>query len=347
MENIRINFIKTIYWITDRRNSVFLIACLAIHAFYAYLFYSLGIYILMALNICSCCFYCYYLFLKRDTSEDAMLSTYFEILLFSVLSELALGSEYGFFLYIIGMSATVFYLLPSFGNKRFLYQSSGVALVLVLEYVISLGNIHFEQLQKAAGPYQTMIFLINIAVTATIVLAAGFFYSKEIENVWDSLNYNTNHDVLTNLYNRRFFENEIARISKITENSFVICMLDIDFFKKVNDTYGHEAGDAVLVEVAARISEAAGKDNLAVRWGGEEFILYFPDRQRDQVYPEIEDLRKRIEGMTIQTEGQEIHVTITAGIAMGLSYENYESTIKVADDKLYIGKQQGRNRVIV
>lgn len=325
---------------------LFLVACLLIHAVYAYVFCTFGIYFLTALNIFSCFFYSIYLFVKRDTSENSMLATYFEILFFSVMSELALGPDYGFFLYIIGMSATIFYMLPSYDNKRFLYQSMGIALVLVLEGIIILAGVHFEEVQKMAEAYQPMIFLANIGITASIVLASAFLYSKEIESVWDTMNYNMNHDTLTNLYNRRFFEDEIRHIPEERREKFAICMLDIDFFKKVNDTYGHEAGDEVLISVAACLNETAGDENLAVRWGGEEFILYFPNKQREQVYSIIEDLRSKIEGMLIKTAGQEIHVTVTAGIASGLADSNYEKVIKSADEKLYIGKQRGRNQVI-
>lgn len=346
MESLKISFIRIIGWITNRRNLLFLIACLVIHAVYAGVFFALGIQFLTVLNIFSCCFYFFYLFIRRDTSERSMLATYFEILLFSVLSELALGPDYGFFLYIIGMSATVFYLLPSYVNKRFLYQFIGIALVLVLEGVIILSGIRFAGIEKKAAPYQPMIFLANIGITASIVLVAAFFYSREIEAVWDTLTYNMNHDALTGLYNRRFLENEIRHATD-RQGEFVISMMDIDFFKKVNDTYGHEAGDEVLVKVASCLEETARDDNLAVRWGGEEFIIYFPDMKREQAYLAIEELRKQIEDMVIRTGGQEIRVTITGGIAAGMPGSSYEKVIKSADEKLYIGKQQGRNRVIV
>lgn len=347
MEKLKINFVRTIHWITDRRNLIFMIACLVIHATYAYVFYSLGIQFLTGLNIFSCCFYFFYLFIKRDTSEKSMMATFFEILFFSVMSELALGPDYGFYLYIIGMSATVFYMLPSYVHKRFLFQFIGIALVLVLEAAIIFQEIRFEEVQRMARAHQPMIFLANIGITASIVLAAAFFYSKEIESVWDTLKYNMNHDTLTNLYNRRFFEDKIKRIPERKRKEFVVCMLDIDFFKKVNDTYGHKAGDEVLVHVSSCIQETAGEENLAVRWGGEEFILYFPNGKREQVYREIERLRRRIEEMVVKTEGQEIQVTITAGIASGVPDSNCENVIKSADKKLYIGKKQGRNRVIL
>ncbi len=347
MEKIKIRFIRTINWVTKHRNKLFLIACLAIHAVYAGLFHWAGIWFLTALNLFSCCFYFFFLVIRRDTSERSMLAAYFEILFFSVMSELALGPDYGFYLYIIGMSASVFYLLPSYVNKRFLYQSAGIALVLILEAVMMLTGIHFDGIRSAAGPYQPAVFLGNIGITATIVLAAAFLYSKEIEAVWGSLNYNMHHDALTDLYNRRFLEDEIRHLPEEKRTEFVICMMDIDFFKKVNDTYGHEAGDVVLTRVASCLKDTAGEDNMAVRWGGEEFILYFPGMKKDQAYRITEQLRRRIEDMVIETDGKKIRVTVTGGIAAGLPGSNYEKVIKRADEKLYMGKQQGRNRVIL
>ncbi len=90
MEKIKIRFIRTINWVTEHRNKLFLIACLVIHAVYAGLFHWAGIWFLTALNLFSCCFYFFFLVIRRDTSERSMLAAYFEILFFSVMSELAL-----------------------------------------------------------------------------------------------------------------------------------------------------------------------------------------------------------------------------------------------------------------
>lgn len=346
MEIIKVKLINSINWITSRRNHLFLIACLLIHAVYAVVFHMIGIGFLTVLNFCSCCFYFFYLFILQDASEKSMLSAYFEILLFSVLNELALGSEYGFFLYIFGMSATIFYMLPSYMNKRFFYQSFGIVLVICLEAVVKLAGVPFPWIGEMAKPYQPAIFLANIGITASIVLASAFLYTQEIETVWDSLNYKINHDTLTGLYNRRYLEHKIRHMDHL-QDEFVITMMDIDFFKKVNDTYGHDAGDIVLVKVAACLMEAATEDNLAVRWGGEEFILFFPNTKCEQAYTTVENVRKQVENMVIQAGEQKIHVTITGGIAEGFPGGNYETVIKRADDNLYIGKQKGRNQVIM
>ncbi len=276
-----------------------------------------------------------------------MAATYFEILLFSVLSEFALGPEYGFVLYIVGMTAAVFYLVPSYGNKRFQYQIIGIVTALILESIIMIGHVRFPEIQEPAAPYQPAFYLVNMAIMASIVLAATFFYSKETEKVWDTLRYNMNHDVLTGLYNRRFFEQQISQISENKRKPYVISMVDIDFFKKVNDTYGHEAGDIVLAKVSACLMSLAGKENLAVRWGGEEFILYFPKKTPEEVYEMMEGLRKQIEEMVIETDQKKIRVTITSGIGIGLAESNYEKVINSADEKLYLGKQRGRNQVVI
>ncbi len=196
---------KIVVWFTDNRNMLFLSVCMAIHVLYLCIFYALAIWPLVLLNIFSSIFYFTYLFLKKDTSESSMAATYFEILLFSVLSEFALGPEYGFVLYIVGMTAAVFYLVPSYGNKRFQYQIIGIVTALILESIIMIGHVRFPEIQEPAAPYQPAFYLVNMAIMASIVLAATFFYSKETEKVWDTLRYNMNHDVLTGLYNRRFF----------------------------------------------------------------------------------------------------------------------------------------------
>ena len=347
MEKITIKLGRIMDWFIANRNKLYLAVCLVIHVIYMGVFFTLDLLLLGYLNFVSSAFYFYFLFIKKDTSEKTMVMTYYEILIFSALSELALGPEYGFFLYMVGMSATVFYLVPSYGNKRFIYQGMGIALALITEGTIIINGISFPHMQQVVEPYRIPIYLVNLGITATIVLAATFFYSKETESVWETLRYNMNHDVLTGLYNRRFLERHIELIPEKEKSQYVVSMVDIDFFKKVNDTYGHEAGDEVLVRVSDCLKETAGKENLAVRWGGEEFILYFPNTTPDLIYPVMEDLRKKIENMVIVVKGKDIRVTITSGIATGLADSNYEKVIGSADEKLYLGKQRGRNRVIV
>ena len=334
-------------WCTSHRNLLFLEICLAIHAIYLWIFFHLKIWPLAVLNIFSCGFYADWLFILKDTSDKSMLYTYFEITFFSIINELTFGPDYGFFLYIVGMTAAVFYLIPSYGNKRFAIQMIGIVISLLLEGGIRLTGFRIPVNIEPIEPYKVTFYLINLIIMASILLAATFFYSHETEQVWESLRYSMNHDVLTGLYNRRFLKRQIEDTPPNERSQYVISMVDIDFFKKVNDTYGHEAGDAVLVKVAACLKETAGTDNLAVRWGGEEFILYFPKATSEQIYPVMEGLRREIEQLVVECAGEMIRITITSGISTGTPDSNYEKVIRSADEKLYLGKQSGRNQVIV
>lgn len=347
MHNFKQKINNFIEWATDIRNQLFLLVCLVVHALYFCVFCFLNSETLALINFLSTCFYSYFLFIKKDTSEKTMSISYFEILLFSIISNTAVGSDSGFFLYAVGMSASVFYLVPSSGNKRFIFQIIGIATAFLSEGLIRIAGLSFPDIHTKVEPYQTIFFMINLLITMAISLFATIFYSKRKDTMDEFLRYNMYHDALTGLYNRRFLERQMEQYGESSRKDYVICMLDIDYFKKINDTYGHAVGDVVLTRLADLMKEIVGKDNLAVRWGGEEFILYFPDANLETVHPIMENLRKQVEAAIIETTKHRIQVTVTIGVAMGRAGRNYQRVIRIADEKLYRGKQQGRNRVVV
>ncbi len=346
MHRIKDRVNKFIEWGTDIRNRLFLMVCLLIHALYFCVFCFMNAEALALINFLSTCFYAYFLFYKKDTSEKTMVISYFEILIFSIISNCAVGSDSGFFLYALGMSASVFYLVPSYGNKRFIFQFLGIVAVFFSEGLVRIGGVSFPQIHANVKPYQTVFYMVNLLITMAISLVATIFYSKRKDTMDEFLRYNMYHDALTGLYNRRFLERQMSQ-NENSKKDYVICMLDIDYFKKVNDTYGHAVGDIVLTKLASHIKEVVGKENLVIRWGGEEFILYFPDSTLETVHPIMETLRKQVEETVIETAKHRIQVTITIGVAMGRAGRNYQKVIRIADEKLYRGKTQGRNRVIV
>lgn len=337
------NFIE---WAIDNRNRLFLSACLLIHSLYFCVFCLYTVQSLALVNFLSTCFYAFFLFVRKDTSEKTILISYFEILIFSFVSNWAVGSDTGFFLYAVGMSASVFYLVPSYENKRFVFQTIGIILALLSEWLVRHNGAFFPDVQQRMVHYQTSLYLVNLLITSAISLFATILYSKRRDTMEEFLRYNMYHDALTGLYNRRFLERQMEQNAENLKKDYVICMLDIDFFKKVNDTYGHAVGDVVLVKLSEFLKEVAGAENLAVRWGGEEFILYFQDASVDSIKPLMEDLRQRVESTVIETAEHRIQITITVGISTGSSGRNYQRAIKRADEKLYLGKQQGRNRVV-
>lgn len=167
-------------------------------------------------------------------------------------------------------------------------------------------------------------------------------------------------DPLTGLYNRRY---AIPKLSSITRDAllghqgFAVFAMDLDHFKRVNDSFGHSAGDAVLTEIAKRIRETLGPSGLAARMGGEEFLGVFPDCSDVQASAMAERLRQAVEGRPVQlpqiTGGGQIAVTASIGVATvapmqcdGWPDQVARMTLERADQALLSAKASGRNRVI-
>jgi two-component system cell cycle response regulator len=129
--------------------------------------------------------------------------------------------------------------------------------------------------------------------------------------------------------------------------SFLV--IDIDYFKSVNDTYGHDAGDEVLREFASRVSANVRGIDLACRYGGEEFVVVMPDTDKSFAYSVAERLRQSVEAnhFLLSRAPEGIRVTVSIGIACSLgNQDSAESLLRRADEALYRAKREGRNRVI-
>jgi len=157
-------------------------------------------------------------------------------------------------------------------------------------------------------------------------------------------------DFLTGLYNRRyFFEAGTELISGCQQRgeSLYCAIIDIDFFKSINDTYGHDAGDLVIQQVGQALQEREGQENIFVRFGGEEFALLGPARSIDQGLEQCEKLRQHIQSLTFKVAGlkdTQVNITISIGVCFAAEGE-LDQLIKKADECLYQAKKNGRNRV--
>lgn len=155
-------------------------------------------------------------------------------------------------------------------------------------------------------------------------------------------------DQLTGLKNRKGFwemyDNSVKDSLKESKSSIIMC--DIDFFKKVNDTYGHNVGDAVLVHVADMISKEIGDNGSVFRWGGEEFVTLLPGFGRDEAVNLADKIRKMVEESQCYSEGNTIKITMSFGVRELVYGRLSTEMIKEADDNLYRAKAEGRNKVI-
>jgi two-component system, cell cycle response regulator len=158
-------------------------------------------------------------------------------------------------------------------------------------------------------------------------------------------------DPLTGLFNRRYMESHVGTLidrSAARGKSLSVLILDVDYFKSINDSYGHDAGDDVLREFAERLKASIRGIDLACRYGGEEFVVVMPDTDLGIAAMVAERIRRRIAGEPFPIEGGErtIEVTISVGIAARMgAQDNATLMLKRADEALYRAKRDGRNRV--
>jgi polar amino acid transport system substrate-binding protein len=159
--------------------------------------------------------------------------------------------------------------------------------------------------------------------------------------LYKARNYKTisEFDALTRIYNRGTIEKILHKKIKETDGSIIF--FDIDHFKQVNDTYGHEKGDTVLVRLAEIISKNIRKSDFFGRWGGEEFVIVLPNAPFEAAYKIAEKLRKIIE----KSDLEGLKVTISAGVTEFKKGENENDVINRVDEALYEAKNNGRNQV--
>lgn len=177
---------------------------------------------------------------------------------------------------------------------------------------------------------------------------AAVFCGKTLES--NLMYQQTLIDPLTKLKNRRGFMEyytEYVKSHLAKGGNAGIIMCDIDFFKKVNDTYGHNAGDFVLKQVACVLQKKVASKGEVVRWGGEEFILILKDWGKDDCYDFAEEIRKTVEDTVMEYEMTQIHITMSFGVNEVLRENTLEENVQIVDEKLYQAKQTGRNRVIL
>ncbi|WP_447555060.1 GGDEF domain-containing protein [Vreelandella sp. EE22] len=152
-------------------------------------------------------------------------------------------------------------------------------------------------------------------------------------------------DMLTGLYNRARFDallkKEISRLSRYTR-PFSLIMLDIDFFKAINDNHGHDVGDQVLAGLGKLLKENLRKADSCARWGGEEFMILAPETSLEQAVQLAEKIRYRIKETQFSQAGR---VTVSLGVIEARPNESQKSVMKRADNALYMAKEEGRDRV--
>lgn len=180
----------------------------------------------------------------------------------------------------------------------------------------------------------------------------------ELETQVQNLERDLIHDPLTGLKTRAFFEEELGAYLRVVARNkqgkrkewfgfrnISIIFLDIDHFKNVNDTYGHDVGDVVLCKVAETIQATLRTGDTPARWGGEEIVVSLLGADEKNALAKAEEIRTKVEALTFPRTSN-LQVTISAGVASSEKEETVSKLIKRADQALYSAKSSGRNKVI-
>ena len=191
----------------------------------------------------------------------------------------------------------------------------------------------------------------GLGVVVMQILASDFLLGALMSLfLFDQINWHYRRsirDELTGLYNRRYFRDQLSEQIGQNDQQGVVAMIDIDYFKRVNDTYGHDVGDKVMINVAKVLQDNIPLKGVLARYGGEEFVLYAPWPNLSIAATHLDEIRKAIELLEFDEDGHQFGITISIGCArLALDVDVIES-IKCADHALYQSKVHGRNRVTV
>jgi diguanylate cyclase (GGDEF)-like protein len=242
------------------------------------------------------------------------------------------------------------YCLLTTPHKSFISSSRLFAIVIIallMSLVARIVLLVRNPPEQLFIPNEINASTLLVAFIFTFLLTAGFIMML-CQRLYHDLRISANTDVLTHLLNRRamMHQLEIAMNQfERSDRSFAIILIDIDFFKRVNDVYGHDGGDMVLVHLANILQTKLRKSDAASRWGGEEFLILLPDTTLNQAHELAERLRSYVETNPAPSN---IQITISLGIAVINQHGNaVESLITAADHALYAAKNNGRNLVAI
>jgi len=277
-----------------------------------------------------------------------------EIFFHSFSCTLILGWQCGFQYWIFAMTCTYLknYLLP--GNSQN-YRNTYSRIVLMTGFITYIGiyllsnYVDFPYTDYPSKGWTTFFVIINTLLTLSALGAFTRIYSKQMEYKYSILYNKADIDALTGLGNRYYLNEVLTEEEQFCNDisGYSIAILDIDDFKKVNDTYGHNNGDLVLRELATLLSSNLPDDIEVGRWGGEEFLVISKHKIKYNDFITFIDLKREkiSKHRFILEDRNQIKCTISVGTSCFKQGLEIRNVIKQADDNLYIAKTSGKNKV--
>lgn len=328
------------YWAMMKR---IVLAAGCIDAAWIPLYAAIGAPFLAAMNIFGVAVYAAaYALIGRRNNKTAVLLVWMEVLLHSALGSLLVGWDSGFHYFLL-----VFIPALVVGATR---QRAVPGVVLLLTFYLGL-----QAVCRAVGPLSPLQpWALQVAQAVNVVLIFGLLYTMaayyrgSVIKAERRLLAAATSDPLTGLANRSHFQRrahaELLQ-SRRRGEPLSLMLADVDFFKRINDEHGHEAGDQVLVQLARMLRQALREVDVLARWGGEEFLVLLPAIDSRAATAVAERLRQAVAAQPIQHAGRSIPVTLSFGIAEVHGEHDLQAATHRADQALYRSKHEGRNRV--
>lgn len=270
-------------------------------------------------------------------------------------SKMVCGMEYCIFACVPGL----FMFSTEMKTKRRYFLIMDTLLIGALSYLtwLKLSRLPPQQLFlperrlfMTANEIFYTVFVVGVLLYGSLLTDFTLRrYTKKNEYLQFELNNIAKHDPLTGLMNRRRTHEVFERLNYLKQadnKDYAIAIFDIDDFKKINDTWGHDAGDFILKTFSKRVLEYLSEPVKVGRWGGEEFLILFPEIDDNTVYL-LEGVRQKITEQPVIYDGKTIKVTATFGISSSRNFSTPEAVLSNADEYLYIGKQNGKDRLVV
>lgn len=323
-------------------------SALGVDILYIYNFFVVVFYISMAVLLGRGRYYTFIFF-----------AAFIEILFHSALASVLLGWNWGFMTYTTGLIPMVFYMAFTLS-----YLKKGVIIPAVVSFIVCIVYFVIRIITMFVPPMYVgeiydivagRIYMFNMVLTFFFLLFTSTLFSIEIrfmqsylESENNSLSIMANYDPLTRLMNRRSMNSFLKGVmadAGLEDGAFCLMMLDIDDFKRVNDTYGHSAGDVVLVNVAKILQDNVREVDRVCRWGGEEIIIFVRSNM-EAARQAAERICAEVRNNAMETDAGKVNITLTIGVAEYSKDETIRSMMETADRRLYRGKREGKNRVI-
>ena len=341
-----------LYFTAIKLNTIVLSFCALAHGFYFIIFSVFEIRPAVIFNGFSVILYIFLIiFLYKKKYAFTLYAVYLEICLNATFMTLLLGWDFGFYLLLLtGISLPFFYPFKK-GLSPFIFCGITAAVFMGLR-IYTFNHAAFRKMESLQ--VSRMMYIFNCIISIIPVILYSGLYNNTMHKSQRRLHEKNRTlmqlasvDPLTGLLNRRSMVTRLDQAMYRCDScgkKFALAICDIDDFKNVNDSYGHDCGDYVLKTLASILQNQLSKEDAVCRWGGEELLILFADnRYADQI---CENLRQAVQAYPFGYNNAYMQITLTIGLCAGESNISVNEMLIQADRNLYIGKKGGKNCVV-